>query len=92
MSAETANPQRDPAAPSEPAPLLIRGGQVFDSASGRFDSLDILVQEGMVARMAPALDPPPEARSIDAGGLLVTPGLVDCHVHAFRWGHLIMRR
>lgn len=62
---------------------------MFDSVGGRFSRLDILVQSGKVAKMASALQAPPEARMIDASGLLVTPGLVDCHVHAFRWGHLI---
>jgi dihydroorotase len=39
--------------------------------------------------MAPGLDEPSGIGVVDASGLLVTPGLVDCHVHAFRWGHLI---
>jgi dihydroorotase len=39
--------------------------------------------------MAPAIEAPESCRAVDASGLLVTPGLVDCHVHAFRWGHLI---
>lgn len=83
------NRQQDGGQVSESVPLLVQGGQVFDAAGGRFSRLDILVQDGKVARMAPALQHPPEARTIDASGLLVTPGLVDCHVHAFRWGHLI---
>ena len=71
------------------ASLAIRGGQVFDSVDGRFSRLDILVADGKVARMAPDVEAPPDVRILDASGLLVTPGLVDCHVHAFRWGHLI---
>jgi dihydroorotase len=39
--------------------------------------------------MAPHVAAPEGAQVVDASGLLVTPGLVDCHVHAFRWGHLI---
>ncbi|OGB92071.1 MAG: hypothetical protein A2Z31_00455 [candidate division NC10 bacterium RBG_16_65_8] len=42
-----------------------------------------------MARMASAVESPPGIPIVDASGLLVTPGLVDCHVHAFRWGHLI---
>ena len=68
---------------------VIRGGQVFDPESGRFARLDILVCDGKVARIARAIDPPADAQVLDAAGLFVTPGLVDGHVHAFRWGHLI---
>ncbi len=71
------------------ASLVVRGGQVFDPVGGRCDRRDILVTDGKVARIAPALDAPPGVAVVDASDLLVTPGLVDCHVHAFRWGHLI---
>jgi len=76
-------------APGLPPPLLIRGGRVFDAAAGGFTGLDVLLAEGQVARMASGIEAPSGAQVIDAGDLLVTPGLVDCHVHAFRWGHII---
>jgi len=69
--------------------LVVQGGQVFDPIAGRFNRLDILAVDGKVARMAPQVEAPEGATVVDASGLLVTPGLVDCHVHAFRWGHLI---
>ena len=72
-----------------PASLVVRGGQVFDPAAGRFNRLDILVADGKVARLAPTVEVHAGCQVVDASGLLVTPGLVDCHVHAFRWGHLI---
>jgi dihydroorotase len=76
-------------APGSPPPLLIRGGRVFDATAGAFTRLDVLLVEGKVARMASRIEPPSGAQVIDATDLLVTPGLVDCHVHAFRWSHLI---
>jgi dihydroorotase len=69
--------------------LVVRGGQVFDPVGERFDRLDILVEDGKVARMAPSIEAPAGRQVVEASGSLVTPGLVDCHVHAFRWGHLI---
>jgi dihydroorotase len=69
--------------------LVVQGGQVFDPTAGRFNRLDILAVDGKVVRMAPRVDAPEGATVVDASELLVTPGLVDCHVHAFRWGHLI---
>ena len=74
---------------SEAPPLVIRGGHVFDPASGSFAQLDLLLSGGKVVRMAPAVEAPPGTQVIQAAGWLVTPGLVDAHVHAFRWGHLI---
>jgi dihydroorotase len=70
------------------ASLVVQGGQVFDPKKGQFSRLDVLVTEGKVARMAPTISAA-GLQVVDATGLLVTPGLVDCHVHAFRWGHLI---
>ena len=70
-------------------PLVIRGGRVFDPGTSRFAQLDLVLSEGKVVRMAPAVEVPRGAQVVEAAGLLVTPGLVDAHVHAFRWGHLI---
>ena len=69
--------------------LLIRGGQVFDPAKAEFARQDIALANGKIARIAPTIEAAPGAKQIDARGLIVTPGLVDAHVHAFRWGQLI---
>lgn len=63
--------------------LLIKGGRVIDPRN-RIDSVtDVAIAGGKIARVSPEI-PPQEARQvIDAAGLLVTPGLVDIHVHAF---------
>jgi dihydroorotase len=68
---------------------VIRGGQVFDPERGGFARLDVLVDGGRVVKIASAIEPPTPAQVLDATGLFVTPGLVDGHVHAFRWAHLI---
>src|SRR5689334_12023502 len=60
---------------------LIRGGTVFDG-SGRDGTLaDVLVRDGRVAAVGPALPAPEGAPVIDAAGCWVTPGLVDLHTH-----------
>ena len=71
------------------AAFAILGGRLFDSIAGSFARLDLLVRDGKVARLAPTVEIPAGAEIVNASGLLVTPDLVDCHVHAFRWGHLI---
>lgn len=60
--------------------LLIRHGRVIDPAGGVDAVMDVLLENGKVARVAAAMDEP-DAQTIDAAGLVVCPGLVDMHVH-----------
>ncbi|RLC69338.1 MAG: dihydroorotase, partial [Chloroflexi bacterium] len=60
--------------------LLIKNGRVIDPQSGIDDVLDILVEEGRVRGMAPGIAAE-DALIIPASGKLVTPGLIDLHVH-----------
>ena len=62
-------------------PLLIRGGRVVDPRQGLDATRDILVVDGVVAEVGEGIDVPEGAREIDAAGLVVTPGLIDVHVH-----------
>jgi dihydroorotase len=61
--------------------LLIKGGRVIDPAQNIDDTLDILVANGKIKELGKGLKAPAGAETIDAGGLLVTPGLIDMHVH-----------
>ena len=61
--------------------ILVRGGRVIDPASGQDGRADVRIAGGRVIETATALDPRPGERVIEAAGLLVTPGLVDLHVH-----------
>lgn len=63
------------------ATLLIRNGRVLDPASGLDDIHDVAVADGRVAAIGPSLSALPADRVIHAEGLLVTPGLIDPHVH-----------
>ena len=65
---------------SEPAlTVLVRGGTVVDELGER--RADVLVRGGAVVEVDNALDAPSGATVLDAGGCLVSPGLVDIHVH-----------
>jgi dihydroorotase len=58
--------------------LLIRGGRVVDPSQGIDRVDDVLIENGVVV----AIDGGGSAEeTIDAGGLIVCPGLVDMHVH-----------
>ena len=62
-------------------PLLIRGGRVLDPSQDLDATRDVLVVDGLVAGVGEGLDAPEGAQEIDASGLLITPGLIDVHVH-----------
>ncbi|HEU5431042.1 MAG TPA: dihydroorotase [Thermomicrobiales bacterium] len=59
--------------------LLIRGGRVVDPASGIDGRADVLVDDGVITAVGRIERP--AARTIDAAGLVVAPGLIDVHTH-----------
>ncbi len=61
--------------------LLLRGGRVLDPSQDLDGVRDVLLADGVVAALGEQVDAPEDARVIDCGGLLVTPGLIDVHVH-----------
>jgi dihydroorotase len=61
--------------------MLIRGGRVIDPSQSVDDVQDVLLVDGLVAAVGQGSDPPEGAEEIDAKGLIVTPGLIDVHVH-----------
>ena len=63
------------------ATFLLRGGRVLDPASGTDGEWDVLVRDGLVAEVAPSIEPPADAEVIDCTGRWVTPGFVDLHTH-----------
>ncbi|WP_239491600.1 amidohydrolase family protein [Luteitalea sp. TBR-22] len=65
----------------KPARLLIRHAMViYGNGKPPYGPMDILVQDGTIANVAPSL--PVEADAvIDATGKYVMPGLVDTHMH-----------
>lgn len=60
--------------------LHIRSGHVVDPSLGLDGISDLIVRDGVVAAIGADLDAP-GAEVIDARGLVVTPGLIDVHVH-----------
>jgi len=63
--------------------MLIRGGHVLDPAQGIDAVRDVRLDGGRVVAVASDLQPAPGEDALEARGLLVTPGLVDLHVHVF---------
>jgi dihydroorotase len=63
---------------------LIRGGRVIDPAQGLDGLLDVAVQEGRIAAVAPGIPAGAGGEVLDASGRLVLPGLIDTHAHVYR--------
>ena len=61
--------------------LLIKGGRVVDPAQNIDDVLDVMIVDGVVRELGKGLQPERDCEVISAEGLLVTPGLIDMHVH-----------
>lgn len=60
--------------------ILIRNGRLIDPATKTDEICDLLLADGVVAARGKDLKKK-AARTIDATGLLVMPGLIDMHVH-----------
>jgi dihydroorotase len=61
--------------------LLIHGGRIVDPSQDLDGPHDLLIEDGAVARIGGKIQKPKGAETIDANGLVVTPGLIDIHVH-----------
>jgi dihydroorotase len=59
--------------------IVIRGGEVVDPAGGR--RADVLVEEGRIAAVVSDGSTLTADVTLDAGGCVVAPGLVDLHAH-----------
>ena len=66
--------------------LVITGGRVIDPATGTDDDLDIGVIGERIAVIAKGPLSAAARTTIDAGGCLVVPGLVDIHTHLLAGG------
>lgn len=63
--------------------VLLKGGRVIDPKNGIDGVMDVAVSGGKVAAVAPALDAALAKQVLDVKGMVVTPGLVDIHVHLY---------
>jgi imidazolonepropionase-like amidohydrolase len=61
--------------------VLIKNGTVMTAVRGTLENIDILIENGKIARIGKNLNVPAGAQVIDATGKYVTPGIIDCHSH-----------
>ncbi len=65
--------------------LVIKGGMVIDPSQGLHAPRDVALDMGKVVAVEEEINPSQAREVVTAEGLLVTPGLVDIHVHIY-WG------
>ena len=63
--------------------LLLQGGHVIDPKNGTSAVRDVAIKDGVVASVAQRINPADARKVVNLGGLYVTPGLLDIHVHVF---------
>lgn len=63
--------------------IVIRGGEVIDPSQGLRKVCDVAISNGTIIAIEETIDRSSAKTTIDARGQLVTPGLVDLHVHVY---------
>jgi len=61
--------------------LLLEGGRVVDPTQDLDATRDLLLVDGRVADLGDGIEVGDDVEVVDVAGLVVTPGLVDMHVH-----------
>ncbi len=61
--------------------ILIKNGRVIDPSAGLDGRLDVLVEGDRITGVSADIKLQGDTEIIDARGCIVTPGLIDCHVH-----------
>src|SRR5260221_1452883 len=73
-----------PSSDSQPIyALLLKGGHVIDPKANIDGQRDVAIASQKIAAVQLDIDPAQAARVVDVSGCIVTPGLVDMHVHVY---------
>jgi dihydroorotase len=75
--------------PNDKFDLLIRNANVMDTSQGLSGQRDIGIRYGQIEAIETTIAPERAQRVMDAGGKLVTPGLIDLHCHTYPYGSAI---
>ena len=64
--------------------ILLRGGRVINSATGRDGIADIAVAGSKIAAIEAGIPPEAVTEVIDVGGKVVIAGMIDTHAHVYQ--------
>ncbi|SNT28435.1 Imidazolonepropionase [Ekhidna lutea] len=65
----------------EKGSVLIKNGTVLTVTNGTLDNTDVLIRDGKISKIGQGLSAPNGAKTIDANGMYVMPGIIDAHSH-----------
>ena len=68
---------------SQEIDILIRNGHVIDPRNNIDSPMDVAIANGKILKVAPGIPSTNAKKVVDAGGMYVTPGLIDLHTHVF---------
>jgi len=60
---------------------LIKNATIITITHGRIEHGSILIRDGKIADVGASVSAPADAKVIDASGMFVMPGIIDCHTH-----------
>jgi dihydroorotase len=63
--------------------VVIRNGTLIDPAQGLSEKRDLAIEHGRIVSVAKGIPPDSAWEVLDASDHLVTPGLIDIHVHVY---------
>ena len=72
--------------PDDKFDLVIKGGDVLDPSQSLRGRRDIGIRYGLIEAIEADIPAARALRVLDAGGKLVTPGLIDLHCHVYPYG------
>lgn len=75
--------------PNDKFDLLVRNANVIDPSQNLSGKRDIGIRYGRIEALEASIAPERAQRVLDAGGKLVTPGLIDLHCHTYPYGSAI---
>jgi dihydroorotase len=75
--------------PNDKFDLVIKGGDVLDPSQSLRGKRDIGIRWGAIEAVENEIPAERAAKTIDATGKLVTPGLIDLHSHVYPYGSAI---
>ena len=61
--------------------MIIKNGFLINPATKTEENVDIRIENGVIAEIAPAGTLAADGKIIDAAGMVVAPGLIDTHIH-----------
>jgi dihydroorotase len=63
--------------------LLLKNGHLIDPLNKIDGKMDVAISNGRIAAVEPDINPSLAQKVVDLAGLIVTPGIIDIHVHVY---------